>query len=236
MPLPVRKPKQAPVATAAAPAAKTALNPAKPAPELQAAPAAPAKKALENRELYCGSLIALNTLAKQKIDKSLRSEGADRIVMVKSTRQLYLLNSGKVIAKYMAALGPNAIGDKVREGDMRTPEGLYWIDNRNPNSPYYLSLHVSYPNAKDIAQARMRGVSPGGAIMIHGLPVNPYKHAEIAPAHPMVDWTHGCMAVNDKQIREIWQMVRLNTPIEICAGPKTYMPTDRRPKSTSAWF
>ncbi len=107
-------------------------------------------------------------------------------------------------------LGGAPVGDKRFEGDQRTPEGLYEIDWRNPESAYYLSLHISYPNAGDHAYATARGRSPGGMIMIHGQP-NGLRGR--APG----DWTDGCIAVSNEEMYALWQAVSDGTPIEISA-------------------
>ena len=97
------------------------------------------------------------------------------------------------------------LGDKLVEGDMRTPEGLYWIDRRNPNSAFHLSLGISYPNAGDLAYASTKGKMPGGDIFIHGEAGRPRSG----------DWTEGCIAVTDDEIEEIYAMVKNGTPILI---------------------
>ncbi|MGH9422503.1 MAG: L,D-transpeptidase family protein, partial [Thermoanaerobaculia bacterium] len=95
---------------------------------------------------------------------------ADRVIIQKEARQLTLLRNGKPFRSYRVSLGSNPIGAKEREGDGRTPEGLYTIDSRNAGSKYHMALHVSYPNAADRLRARRLRVSPGGEIMIHGTP------------------------------------------------------------------
>ena len=73
-----------------------------------------------------------------------------------------------MIKSYAIALGGNPVGKKEREGDNKTPEGIYFIDSRNRKSGYHLSLHISYPNEQDKRRARKLGVRAGGNIMIHG--------------------------------------------------------------------
>jgi murein L,D-transpeptidase YafK len=116
------------------------------------------------------------------------------------------------VVSYSVALGKNPSGQKSKAGDYRTPEGLYHIDARNPNSRFHLALHVSYPNADDVARARARGISTGGDIMIHGLP-NGQGTAGVT--HRNYDWTNGCVAVTDQEIEEIWNAVPVGTPIRI---------------------
>src|SRR5689334_13479554 len=111
---------------------------------------------------------------------------ADQIVVYKARREMLLLLGQSVLRVYRIALGREPVGHKEREGDGRTPEGLYTIDWRNPKSRYYLSLRISYPNAADRARAADLGVEPGGDIMIHGL-----KDGQIREG----DWTQGCIAV-----------------------------------------
>lgn len=138
---------------------------------------------------------------------------ADLIRVDKSERRLELLRKNKVIATYKIALGRSPVGDKEREGDMRTPEGRYIIDWRNPKSGYHLSLHVSYPDKEDKMRAKAAGIPAGGDIMIHGQP-NGYA----LPASYVLqktDWTYGCIAVTNADMNEIWKAVPDGTTIEI---------------------
>jgi murein L,D-transpeptidase YafK len=137
---------------------------------------------------------------------------ADRIVIQKSARQLTLLRNGRPIRAYHVSLGSNPKGAKEREGDGRTPEGLYTIDSRNAYSKYHLALHVSYPNAADRLRARRLHVRPGGEIMIHGTP-NRWRGLHFVFQH--TDWTAGCIAVSDAEIEEIWKLVPNGTVVEI---------------------
>ena len=137
---------------------------------------------------------------------------ADRIVVFKSERRLVLMKGDKELHTYKIALGPSPVGAKTRQGDHKTPEGDYVIDSRNAASHYHRALHISYPSAADRARARKLGVSPGGDIMLHGLP-NGY--GAIGKAHLLHDWTDGCIAVTDDEIDEIWKLVPVGTPIEI---------------------
>jgi murein L,D-transpeptidase YafK len=137
---------------------------------------------------------------------------ADRIVVSKAERKLLLLRSGEVLRSYKIALGLRPEGHKEFEGDFRTPEGLYHLSRRNPNSEYFLSIQIDYPNERDIARARRQGVRPGGAIMIHGQPNVPRKPRDY---YSNVDWTEGCIAVSNSDMVEIWLMTPPDTPIEI---------------------
>lgn len=137
---------------------------------------------------------------------------ADEIVVYKSKRVMYLLNKGHVIRKYRIALGQNPVGHKLQWGDNRTPEGKYKIDLKNGKSAYHLSLRISYPDATDADVAASLDVNPGDWIMIHGLPNG---RTAKSVQHPTKDWTNGCIAVTDQEIREIWKMVDIGTPISI---------------------
>lgn len=137
---------------------------------------------------------------------------ADSIVVEKSLRQLTLFNNGARVKTYMVALGQNPVGPKVKRGDNRTPEGLYYIEGRNPQSQYHLSLRVSYPSNQDRARAASLGVAPGGDIMIHGLPK---RYAFVGAEHRLDDWTNGCIAVTNAEIEEIYRAVRLGAAILI---------------------
>lgn len=137
---------------------------------------------------------------------------ADRVYIDKSERELHLLRQGQVMRSYRISLGKNPVGDKQYEGDLRTPEGDYVLDWRNPTSDFFMSMHISYPNAQDIREANSRGLSPGGLIMIHGLP----NDAEATRTDYLYeDWTDGCIAVSNQAMIDIWLSVPDNTPITI---------------------
>jgi murein L,D-transpeptidase YafK len=137
---------------------------------------------------------------------------ADRVLVSKSERKLQLLRNGQVLRTYKIALGLRPEGHKEFEGDFRTPEGVYHLSRRNPNSEYFLSIQIDYPNERDVARARRQGVRPGGAIMIHGQPNVPRKPRDY---YSNVDWTEGCIAVSNSDMVEIWLMTPPDTPIEI---------------------
>ena len=137
---------------------------------------------------------------------------ADRVVIKKSERKMYLLNDGRIIKEYPISLGLNPIGHKQQRGDKRTPEGIYVLNRRNPESKFYKSILFSYPNDQDRRQAEARGVDPGGELAIHGLPV---RTKEEEWDYIERDWTDGCIAVTNEEMEEIWQLVDVGTPVEI---------------------
>ena len=137
---------------------------------------------------------------------------ADRVVVLKRERILQLLSHGQVLKTYKIALGGEPVGPKTRQGDHKTPEGVYVLDSRNPRSHFYKAIHVSYPDAHDRAEARKNHVSPGGDVFLHGLP-NGFKW--VGASHRLKDWTDGCIAVTDEEIDEIWAAVKDGTTIEI---------------------
>jgi murein L,D-transpeptidase YafK len=136
----------------------------------------------------------------------------DRVVVLKSQRVLELLQQGQVVKSYPINLGLSPVGPKRRQGDNRTPEGLYSIDRHQAESQYHLALHISYPSEADTARAQAQQVDPGGAVFIHGFPRG-FEWAD--PALLRLDWTAGCIAVSDRAIEEIWRLVADGTAIEI---------------------
>lgn len=135
---------------------------------------------------------------------------ADKVLVVKSERRLYLLQDGRVMRSFRVALGPNPVGQKVFQGDGRTPEGLYVLDWRNPNSRFYRAINISYPNEEDTARATIFGGNPGGHVMIHGQPVDGFNGR-----NPYFDWTEGCIALSNDEMDEVWMAVDDGTLIEI---------------------
>lgn len=135
---------------------------------------------------------------------------ADKVVVLKSYRTLLLMKGDEVLKRYIVQLGADPVGSKVRQGDNKTPEGNYVLDRHSASSLYHRSIHISYPNADDVARARKLGVSPGGELYIHGLPNDFRGHSE-----GLGDWTEGCIAVTNAEMDEIWRAVADGTPIEI---------------------
>jgi murein L,D-transpeptidase YafK len=152
--------------------------------------------------LFSGRLPAQQQTTPQK---------ADSILILKKDHRMELLAGGKVIRTYQVALGQGGLAPKEREGDGRTPEGHYTIEAKYLGQ-YHKALRISYPNAEDRKRAAKLGVSPGGSILIHGLPNG---KGYIGAAHRLYDWTLGCVAVTDEEIDEIWNLVPLGTPVEI---------------------
>jgi murein L,D-transpeptidase YafK len=160
--------------------------------------------------LLLGLLLSVAAAADDVVPSN--HEQADSVLVVKSERKLYLLRAGRVLRTFDVALGLVPNGPKQREGDFRTPEGKYFLEARNTDSDYFLSIKVSYPNEQDRARARAQGIDPGGQIMIHGLPNEPryaQRHYESS------DWTDGCIAVSNSDMVDIWLMTRESLPIEI---------------------
>lgn len=143
---------------------------------------------------------------------SFAQEQADFVLVEKSKNLLTLFKNQKVIGTYHVVFGGDPVGHKEQEGDNKTPEGRYILDSKNANSSYYKSIHISYPNAKDIANAKAKGVSPGGAIMIHGQK-NGFGWA--AAATQKTNWTLGCIALTNEDMEVIWKSVNVPIPIEI---------------------
>lgn len=134
----------------------------------------------------------------------------DNIVVLKSHRIMFLMKEGNIVKTYRISLGKNPEGHKSVEGDKRTPEGLYFIEYKKVDSKFYKALKISYPNEQDRLKASNLGLSPGGLIMIHGLPKD---KESLGRFHRRIDWTDGCIAVTNEEIDEIWEMVSEGTPI-----------------------
>jgi hypothetical protein len=136
----------------------------------------------------------------------------DDLLLEKGKRRLTAFAGGQAVRVYLVALGGDPVGPKQVEGDMRTPEGSYVINDKNPNSAYYKNVGISYPNAADRERAKKLGKSPGGDIKIHGLAPH---FAAIGAAHRLTDWTWGCIAVTNAEMEEIFTRTTVGTPIEI---------------------
>jgi len=137
---------------------------------------------------------------------ALAEAGADLIIVSRTQKDLDKV--AKIIRKFKVGLGFNPKSHKSKQGDGRTPEGLYFIDRKNYNSKYFLSLGISYPNTEDKKYAKSLDIDPGGDIFIHG---GPRYKGEFGKR----DWTAGCISVSDKNMKVIYSMVKAGTPILI---------------------
>ncbi|WP_162047989.1 L,D-transpeptidase family protein [Vibrio taketomensis] len=136
----------------------------------------------------------------------------DKVTVDKSKRRLYIIENDQVIHEFRIALGKRPIGHKVYEGDQRTPEGSYKLEHVMEDSQFYRSIHISYPNQDDIANAVRLKVNPGGNIKIHG-----QKNGEVKPSQfvQSFDWTDGCIALSNEDMDQLLALVTPGTPIEI---------------------
>ncbi len=139
-------------------------------------------------------------------------ESADKVLVDKSDEKLYLLKDGTTIAEFSVAFGANPVGHKQQEGDKRTPEGHYLLDYKNADSSFYKAIRISYPNDADKQAAAAKGVDPGGQIMIHG---QRNRLGWLSFITQRFNWTDGCIAVTNSEMDQIWNLVSVNTPIEI---------------------
>ncbi|MCK5829714.1 MAG: L,D-transpeptidase family protein [Methylococcales bacterium] len=136
----------------------------------------------------------------------------DSILVNKTEKKMYLLSDGQKVREFDVVFGGNPIGHKQQQGDEKTPEGKYILDYKNADSSFYKSIHISYPNEDDIFNAKIKGVNPGGLIMIHGQKNGLDK---LSWLYQRVNWTKGCIAVTNIEMDEIWAAVEVGIPIEI---------------------
>ena len=164
------------------------------------------------RWLLAAICLCFSAVSLASASQTFQGKVVDKVLVVKSQRTLHLMHRGESLKTYRVSLGKQPNGRKLREGDQRTPEGFYWIDWRKTSDNYNLSMHISYPNARDQAQARAKGVPAGGMIMIHGTPLD-----EEYPEwfFHTLDWTEGCIAMKNDDMREVWSLVKDGTLIEI---------------------
>ena len=163
--------------------------------------------------LSCGILLSCNGNSTGKpVANTILNEQVDSIVIVKSKRMMEVYNHQRLAKTYHVCLGPEPIGPKHVKNDGKTPEGMYHINGKNPNSHYHKCLGVSYPSAEDVRYAASVGKPTGGDIKIHGLPNG---RGYLAKAFARMDWTAGCIALKDDEIDELYAHVAVGTCVNI---------------------
>ena len=165
------------------------------------------------KEILIGGIIACGLaliFSNYNFNKLPKNSQIDSILVLKSKRQLSVFSKGKLIKTYTISLGKSPVGAKQFQGDNKTPEGVYFINGRNAHSIAYKNLGISYPNQKDVKNAK--GKSAGGDIKIHGLMNNIWF---VGNFHRFFDWTNGCIAVNNSEMEELFNAVSVGAKIEI---------------------
>lgn len=148
-----------------------------------------------------------------------------RIVVIKSKRLLQLYSGGAVVRTYRVGLGLSPVDDKKRQGDRATPEGEFYIFTKNNKSAYYLSLGLSYPNVEDAERGLRDGLISRAQ---HDAIVKAIRRKATPPQHTALggdiyihgngassDWTWGCVALENEDIREVYDAVKVGTPVTI---------------------
>jgi murein L,D-transpeptidase YafK len=143
---------------------------------------------------------------------SAHAQTIDLVRVLKAERKIQLLSAAVVQKEFKVALGGSPVGHKQREGDQKTPEGTYVLDYKKSDSAFYKAIHISYPNAQDIAHANKQGVSLGGQIMIHG---QKNGLGWLSSVSQNFDWTNGCVALSNADMEEVWKSVKPGTQIEL---------------------
>ena len=157
-------------------------------------------------------IFGILTWANYPIEQLPDSAKTDRIVVEKKNRKMTIYQDEKILRSYKISLGRSPIGAKEKEGDKKTPEGIYSIIEHFEPSAFHRSLRISYPDSNDIKRAEKEGVSPGSDIMIHGIRNG---LGLMGRMHLWLDWTAGCIAVTNQEIEELWRVVPDGTEIEI---------------------
>jgi len=135
----------------------------------------------------------------------------DKLVVIKSNRQLLAYSKGKLIKTYKISLGFCPKGKKEFENDGKTPEGLYVINDKNPNSICHKNLGISYPNQKDVINAKKANKQAGGSVKIHGLSNG---KDFIGKFHRWYNWTDG-VALTNGEIDDLYSHTPMGSPIRI---------------------
>ena len=138
----------------------------------------------------------------------------DRVLVDKSERTLWAYEAGLPVRAFRVALGGAPVGPKERQGDEKTPEGVYPVIAHKPDSMFHRALRLGYPTPEQAAAAQAAGIDPGGDIMIHGLPNG---QGNVGKAHLLSDWTLGCIALTDDEIDWLYRFTADGTPVEIRA-------------------
>ena len=147
-----------------------------------------------------------------------------QITVLKGERALLYQGEGKA-RRFRIALGLAPVGTKLRQGDLKTPEGSYFITHKNPRSKFYLSLGISYPNRQDAERGRAAGLLTPAQ---YGAIVDAARERRLPPQHTRMggeifihgsgskqDWTWGCVALDDADMAILYALVKPGDTVTI---------------------
>lgn len=163
-------------------------------------------------------MVSVNLWSQSPINKP-------HIVVYKKARKLELYSDKTLVRTYRVGLGFNPVADKQREGDGATPEGEFYVFVKNSKSAYYLSLGISYPNVEDADRGLRDGLITKEQ---HTAILDAIKKKKAPPQYTKLggliyihgngssrDWTWGCVALDDSEMKELYDAVSVGTPVTI---------------------
>ncbi|MCH9740969.1 MAG: L,D-transpeptidase family protein [Epsilonproteobacteria bacterium] len=169
----------------------------------------------ENKTIIPEPVVEMDIFDWYQNDELIETKPASKIVVVKSKRVMVLFDEDEnILSRHRISLGKNPEGPKLKQGDQKTPEGVYKIIDKRKDKKYYKEILIDYPNAEDKKRSKKLGFNPGGGITFHAqVPEFWDGHGDdYTLAH---DWTEGCVAMTNLGMDNIWKMVKLGTMVEI---------------------
>lgn len=157
------------------------------------------------------------------------------VVVWKRRHELWLVRDGKAVRRYPISLGlAGSAGYKELRGDRKTPVGRYYVCEKHPSTLFRRFLALSYPAVEDAERALHAGLisvdtwadvwlasklhhkppwdTPlGGFVGIHGTGADG-PQGRLREAN---DWTDGCIALRDRDVEELYDLVPVGTAVDI---------------------
>jgi murein L,D-transpeptidase YafK len=150
--------------------------------------------------------------------------GEVHVVVVKSNYELKVYDQDGWYGTYPVVFGSKNLGDKMMEGDRRTPEGIYHIASKRPHEKWDKMMLIDFPTKSDIEkfnERKAKGLIPrnakiGGGIAIHGT----WPHDDLA-VDLYQNWTNGCIALKNEDVDELYDLLPIGTPVQIVKEEQT---------------
>jgi murein L,D-transpeptidase YafK len=171
------------------------------------------------KKVFVYGAIAMVLITNTSFHSTTAGENDFTIVIIKHLRTLKVYDAdNNLLISYPVVFGNNDLGDKMMQGDRKTPEGIFHIVSKRVHEKWRKFMMLDYPNTdsyKKFSERKAEGLIPknagiGGSIGIHGT----WPHEEFAIDENQ-NWTEGCISTKNVYIDKIYQYIPVGTQVTI---------------------
>jgi len=140
------------------------------------------------------------------------------IIIDKSDYELKVYDAEGWYATYPIVFGSRDLGDKMREGDKKTPDGHFKVIQKKIHPKWSYELLLDYPNDESVQrfnERKQRGLLPKSAKIGGGIAIHATRPEEEWTVDNFYNWTDGCVSVKYTEMKDLFSFIPLGTPVTI---------------------